>query len=113
MVACMILFCLWGCSRVLLRRRHLRAEELMMLDAENAAKTADATILVLGTHGQWEIESIDQPHPRLLGRQDELVSRVAAVAAGPIVVILNVGSPKELPWVGTVDAILLSHFGGE
>lgn len=53
---------------------------------------------------------------RLPGRQDELARRCAEAAAAakkPLVVVLNVGSPKELPWLDQVPAVLLSYFGGE
>lgn len=77
------------------------------------AAGADATILCVGTHGYWEVESVDQPHMRLLGHQDELITRVKAAAKGPVIVVLNVGSPKEMPWLEKADAVLLVHFGGQ
>mmetsp|Transcript_42725 Transcript_42725/g.117949 ORF Transcript_42725/g.117949 Transcript_42725/m.117949 type:complete len:857 (+) Transcript_42725:124-2694(+) len=93
-------------------RRH--SEERMMWNAEQAASRADACILVLGTHGWWELEGVDQPHMRLLGRQDELVNRVAAAAGSrPVIAVLNVGSPKELPWLELVPGVIVAHFGGE
>ncbi|CAK0789659.1 unnamed protein product [Prorocentrum cordatum] len=96
-----------------LRRQRARAEEAMLLAAGAAAAAADAVVLALGTDGAWESEGMDQLHMRLLGRQNELVERVTAAARGPVVVLLNVGSPKELPWLGEVQAVLLVHFGGE
>lgn len=85
----------------------------MLAAAEAAAMAADACIVVVGTHGFWELEGIDQPHMRLIGSQDSLVERVSAVAKGPVIVVLNVGSPKELPWLRKADAVLLAHFGGQ
>lgn len=102
-----------------LRQRHVQAlenESRSMTRAEALAADCDATVLVVGTDGFWECEGVDQPHMRLPGRQDELVRRCAAAAraAGKaVVVVLNVGSPKELPWLEDVDAVLLSYFGGE
>lgn len=94
--------------------RKRRQEEGFLAAAERAAASADAVVLVLGTHGWWEVEGVDQPHMSLLGSQDELVRRVVAAATGhPVVAVLNVGSPKELPWVDQVPGILLAHFGGE
>lgn len=94
-----------------------RNDDRLIAEAETAAANADVVCLVLGTHGHWELEGVDQPHMRLLGRQDELVRRVVAAArrAGnaPVIVVLNVGSPKELPWIDEVDAVLLAHFCGQ
>ena len=70
------------------------AGEALMQAAEAAAAEADAVVLVLGTHGFWELEGVDQPHMQLPGRQDELARRVIAAARGPVVAVLNVGSPK-------------------
>jgi beta-glucosidase len=48
----------------------------------------------------------------LPGRQDELVRRVAA--ANPrTVVLVNAGSPVQLPWADDVAAVLLTWFGGQ
>jgi len=93
--------------------RRPASDEPLLAAAEAEARVADVCILVVGTHGFWEMEGVDQPHLRLLGRQDELVARVGAAARGPVVVVLNVGSPKHLPWLGCVDAVLLAHFGGQ
>eukprot|EP00928_Gymnodinium_smaydae_P035960 TRINITY_DN2521_c0_g2_i1.p1 TRINITY_DN2521_c0_g2~~TRINITY_DN2521_c0_g2_i1.p1 ORF type:complete len:792 (-),score=52.78 TRINITY_DN2521_c0_g2_i1:123-2462(-) len=88
-------------------------DEQLIQEAERAARAADVCILVLGTHGFWELEGVDQPHNRLLGMQDFLVERCAAASRGPVIVVLNVGSPKQLPWLSKVDAVLLTHFGGQ
>lgn len=38
---------------------------------------------------------------------------MAEVAQGPVVAVLNVGSPKELPWLKAAGAVLVAYFGGE
>lgn len=44
---------------------------------------------------------------RLVGRQDELIARLAE--ANPrTVVVLNTGSPIEMPWINAVPAVLQS-----
>ena len=49
---------------------------------------------------------------RLVGRQDELIARVAE--ANPrTVVVLNTGSPIEMPWINAVPAVLQSWYGGQ
>jgi beta-glucosidase len=76
------------------------------------ARDADAAVVVVGTTDEIESEGFDRASLALPGRQDELVRRVAA--ANPrTVVVVNAGSPVELPWRDQVPAILLSWFGGQ
>ena len=76
------------------------------------ARDADAAVVVVGTTDEIESEGFDRTSLALPGRQDELVGRVAA--ANPrTVVVVNAGSPVELPWRDQVPAILLSWFGGQ
>jgi len=95
------------------RGRSARKDAALLSSAEQIAMQADACVLVLGTHGFWESEGADQPHMGLPGRQDELVQRVVAAARGPVIAVLNVGSPKSLPWLDQVPAVLMAHFAGE
>ncbi|MFE1173647.1 beta-glucosidase [Streptomyces sp. NPDC058773] len=80
--------------------------------AVRAAAGADVAIVVVGTTEETESEGADRADLRLPGRQDELVRRVAA--ANPhTVVVVNSGSPVELPWREQVPAVLLSWFPGQ
>lgn len=81
-------------------------------EAVAAARTADAVVIVAGLTREWESEGFDRPDMRLVGRQDELISAVAAANARTAVV-LNTGSPVEMPWVDAVPAILQSWYGGQ
>lgn len=92
--------------------RRRACEDQMIAQAEGVAREADAVVLCVGTHGWWEVESLDQLHMKLPGRQDELIERTLRVAK-KAVVVLNVGSPKELPWLEKASAIVLSYFGGQ
>lgn len=81
-------------------------------DAAALAADADAVLLLVGTDGEWETEGSDRVAMRLPGRQDELVTAVAA--ANPrTVVVLNTGSPVEMPWEPDVAAILQAWFPGQ
>lgn len=83
-----------------------------MLDrAVEAARAADAAIVVIGTNDEWETEGNDRTTIALPGEQDELVRRVAAVNSRTIVVV-NAGSPVAMPWVDEVAAIVIPFFGG-
>ncbi|MFG2889243.1 beta-glucosidase [Streptomyces sp. NPDC048248] len=81
-------------------------------EAVRAAAGADVAVVVVATTDEVESEGFDRTHLRLPGRQDELVTRVAA--ANPhTVVVVNSGSPVELPWRAAVPAVLLSWFPGQ
>ncbi|MGW7575120.1 beta-glucosidase [Streptomyces sp. NPDC054765] len=81
-------------------------------EAVRAAAAADVALVVVATTDEIESEGFDRRDLRLPGRQDELVTRVAA--ANPhTVVVVNSGSPVELPWRERVPAVLLSWFPGQ
>ncbi|MFI1204254.1 beta-glucosidase [Streptomyces sp. NPDC020883] len=81
-------------------------------EAVRTAAGADAAIVVVATTEEVESEGFDRTDLRLPGRQDELVARVAA--ANPrTVVVVNAGSPVEMPWRDLVPAVLLSWFPGQ
>jgi beta-glucosidase len=80
--------------------------------ATDLAARADVAIVVAGLTREWESEGFDRADMRLVGQQDELIARVAAANANTVVV-LNVGSPVEMPWAGDVAAILQSWYGGQ
>ncbi|MEE1792665.1 glycoside hydrolase family 3 C-terminal domain-containing protein [Streptomyces sp. BE308] len=84
----------------------------MIAEAVGAARAADTAIVVVGTTERVESEGFDRTDLRLPGRQDDLVRAVAA--ANPrTVVVVNSGSPVELPWRDEVAAVLLSWFPGQ
>jgi beta-glucosidase len=84
----------------------------LLAEAEQAARAAEVAIVVVGTTEEVESEGFDRTTLALPGRQDELVWRVAA--ANPrTVVIVNAGSPVELPWASDVAAVLLAWFPGQ
>ncbi|WP_062353460.1 beta-glucosidase family protein [Herbidospora yilanensis] len=84
----------------------------MISEAVAAAAAADVAVVVVGTSKEVESEGFDRTSLRLPGRQDELVAKVAA--ANPrTVVVVNAGSPVEMPWRDEVAAILLTWFPGQ
>ncbi|MFE6621247.1 glycoside hydrolase family 3 protein [Streptomyces sp. NPDC057740] len=87
------------------------ADELIA-EAVEAARHADTAVVVVATTERVESEGFDRKDLTLPGRQDDLVRAVAA--ANPnTVVIVNSGSPVELPWREDVAAVLLSWFPGQ
>jgi beta-glucosidase len=84
----------------------------LLAEAEAVASAADVAVVVVGTTDEVESEGFDRSTLALPGDQDELVRRVAAVNPRTIVVV-NAGSPVELPWAGDVAAVLLIWFPGQ
>ncbi|MFJ4436158.1 glycoside hydrolase family 3 protein [Streptomyces sp. NPDC088923] len=86
-------------------------DELIARAAE-AARGADTAVVVVATTERVESEGFDRADLKLPGRQDDLVRAVAA--ANPrTVVVVNAGSPVEMPWRDEVAAVLLSWFPGQ
>ncbi|MFF3762750.1 glycoside hydrolase family 3 protein [Streptomyces sp. NPDC001922] len=99
-------------SCALLHGEPVRDPDEMLDEAATAAADADTAIVVVATTERVESEGFDRTHLRLPGRQDELVRRVAAVNPRTVVVV-NSGSPVELPWRDDVAAVLLGWFPGQ
>ncbi|MET7568666.1 glycoside hydrolase family 3 C-terminal domain-containing protein [Streptomyces sp. NPDC005492] len=89
-----------------------RDPDELIAEAVEAARAADTAVVVVATTERVESEGYDRTDLRLPGRQDDLVHAVAA--ANPnTVVIVNSGSPVELPWRDEVAAVLLGWFPGQ
>ncbi|MDX3849691.1 glycoside hydrolase family 3 protein [Streptomyces sp. AK02-01A] len=84
----------------------------LIAEAVEAARTAGTAVVVVATTEAVESEGFDRENLRLPGRQDDLVRAVAAVNPNTVVVV-NTGSPVELPWRDDVAAVLLSWFPGQ
>ena len=76
------------------------------------AAEADVAIVCVGLNGEWETEGNDRADMDLAGRQNDLVSRVAA-ANPKTVVLLQTGSPVTMPWLDEVAAALQLWFPGQ
>ncbi|MEU1478095.1 glycoside hydrolase family 3 C-terminal domain-containing protein [Streptomyces sp. NPDC005760] len=89
-----------------------RDPDALIAEAVEAARNADTAVVVVATTERVESEGFDRRDLALPGRQDELVRAVAA--ANPnTVVIVNSGSPVELPWREDVSAVLIGWFPGQ
>ncbi len=84
----------------------------LLAEAERVAAASDVAVVVVGTTNEVESEGFDRTSLALPGRQDELVRRVAAANSATVVVV-NAGSPVELPWADDVAAVLLTWFPGQ
>lgn len=77
----------------------------LMGEAVKLAKKADVVVVVAGLTGEWESEGFDRVDMRLPGEQDKLIKQVAKVNKN-VIVVLNAGSPVEMPWIDKVRAVV-------
>lgn len=83
-----------------------------MARAVDAARQADAAVVVVGTSSSWETEGNDRTDLALPGAQDDLIGRVCA--ANPrTVVVVNAGSPMGMDWQEQAGAVLQVWFPGQ
>jgi beta-glucosidase len=87
-------------------------DDALLREAVEAARTADAAVLVVGSPPAAESEGFDRPGLALPGRQDELVQRVSAVNPRTIVVV-NAGMPVLMPWADRVAAVGYAWLPGQ
>ena len=87
-------------------------EHDLMEAAVSLAHESDAAILIVGTNSDWETEGNDRDSLQLPLRQNELIEKVCE-ANKNTVVILNTGSPCEMPWNDKAEAILQCWFPGQ
>ncbi|WP_329547838.1 glycoside hydrolase family 3 C-terminal domain-containing protein [Streptomyces sp. NBC_01356] len=97
---------------VLAHQEPQRDADELIAEAVEAARAADTAVVVVATTDRVESEGFDRKDLRLPGRQDDLVHAVAAANPNTVVVV-NSGSPVELPWREEVAAVLLSWFPGQ
>ncbi|MFA1549525.1 glycoside hydrolase family 3 protein [Actinomadura chokoriensis] len=88
------------------------SEDGALAAAVAAARDADAAAVVVGTNDDVESEGFDRTSLTLPGRQDELVSAVAAANPRTIVVV-NAGAPVLMPWRDEVAAVLWAWLPGQ
>jgi beta-glucosidase len=90
-----------------------QAREKLRSEAVNAAKRADAAIIVVGRFPRLESEDFDIKSLDLPAGQDELIEAVAKVNKNTVVVI-NAGGPVIMTaWISQVPAILEMWYGGQ
>ncbi|MEU9051759.1 glycoside hydrolase family 3 C-terminal domain-containing protein [Streptomyces sp. NPDC048384] len=89
-----------------------RDPDELIAEAVEAARNADTAVVVVATTDRVESEGFDRTDLTLPGHQDDLVRAVAAANPNTVVVV-NSGSPVELPWREDVAAVLLGWFPGQ
>jgi beta-glucosidase-like glycosyl hydrolase len=84
--------------------------------AVDAARRADATVVVAGLDQKVEAEGLDRSTLLLPGRQAELISAVARASKGPVVLVLMSGGPIDIAFAlndPKVAAILWVGYPGQ
>ncbi|MDB2534635.1 glycoside hydrolase family 3 protein [Gammaproteobacteria bacterium] len=88
-------------------------DKIDLLDeALNIAKEVDEVILLVGTNSDWETEGNDRVNFNLPGEQNTLIEKVLEINPNAIIV-LNTGSPVDMPWVNKAKSILQSWYAGQ
>ncbi|KAG4115815.1 hypothetical protein ERO13_D12G129500v2 [Gossypium hirsutum] len=99
-----------GCANVACR------DDKLFSAAIDAARQADATVLVMGLDQSIEAEFRDRTGLLLPGRQQELVSKVAKASKGPTVLVLMSGGPIDVSFAKNdprIGAILWAGYPGQ
>jgi beta-glucosidase len=81
-------------------------------EAVRIARNADTAVVFIGRNGEWDTEGSDLPSIDLPGRQNELVAAIANANPNTIVV-MQTGGPVEMPWIGSVAALIQAWYPGQ
>ncbi|WWC60643.1 uncharacterized protein I303_103217 [Kwoniella dejecticola CBS 10117] len=87
-------------------------EDTLIQDAVEAAIKIGTAIVCVGNNPDYETEGFDREDLFLLGRQNELVERIAD-SDSKVIVVVHAGSPIAMPWLDKVDAVLYTWFPGQ
>jgi beta-glucosidase len=77
----------------------------LIAEAVKLARKSDVVILVAGLNREWEAEGFDRVDMKLPGEQNELIRQVLK-ANKNTVIVLNAGSPLEMPWIDQAPTVL-------
>lgn len=89
-----------------------RPDEAKIAAAVRTAAAADAAVVFLGLPETYESEGFDRLHMRLPEGQIRLLEEIVRVQKHVVVVLQN-GSPVEMPWAGGVDGVVECYLGGQ
>lgn len=76
-----------------------------------AARQADAVVLVGGLNHQYDVEGCDRRDMSLHDGQNELIEALASANAKLVVVLVS-GCPVEMPWIERVPAVVQMWYAG-
>ncbi|KAL4790899.1 beta-glucosidase J [Aspergillus venezuelensis] len=93
-----------GCCKVIDAQQEIQK-------AVELAGIYDQVIICGGLNGDWEQESSDRTNMKLPGVLDQLISKVT-IANPRTVVVMQTGTPVEMPWLDTMSALVQAWYGG-
>ncbi|KAE9610708.1 putative glycosidase [Lupinus albus] len=85
-------------------------------DAKRVAASADATVVVVGASLAIESESLDRVNLFLPGQQEHLVTEVASVSKGPVILVIMSGGGMDVSFAkinNKITSILWVGYPGE
>ncbi len=89
-----------------------RTDEKLLVEAVEAAKSAEVAVIFAGLPDKFESEGYDRKHMSMPNCQNELIERIADVQPNTVVVLHN-GSPVEMPWIDRVKGVVEAYLGGQ
>ena len=87
-------------------------EDAYITEACNLAKNASKAVVFIGLTDDYESEGFDRSTMKLPDGHNRLVEAVSRVNDN-VIVVLEGGSPVEMPWADDVKAILNAYRGGQ
>lgn len=87
-------------------------EDAYITEACNLAKNAGKAVVFIGLTDDYESEGFDRSTMKLPEGHNRLVEAVSRVNDN-VIVVLEGGSPVEMPWADDVKAILNAYLGGQ
>ncbi|KAK6859242.1 beta-glucosidase protein [Apiospora arundinis] len=79
--------------------------------AAEMAKDADQVIVCAGLNADWETEGHDRADMKLPPGVDDLIAAVAKANPNTAVVMQS-GTPVEMPWISDVGSVIQAWYGG-
>ena len=84
----------------------------LIAEACEVAKDAETVVVFIGLTDAYESEGFDRRNMKLPDAHNKLIKAMCAVNDN-VVVVLQGGSPVEMPWINDVKAVLNAYLGGQ
>ena len=91
--------------------QYAKENEALFAEAIEIAKDADAVIFVGGLDHNYDIEGADRKDMALPYDQDLIIEKLLD-ARPDTIVLLNAGSPVEMPWLDKASTLLFNYYAG-
>ncbi|KAK1274791.1 putative beta-D-xylosidase 5 [Acorus gramineus] len=91
-------------------------EDTLIAAAEDAARKAEATVIVVGIDGSVETEGTDRTDLLLPGFQTQMINQVATAATGPVTLVIISAGGVDISFAQqnpSINAIIWAGYPGE